>query len=162
VTKTLTKGSYYTTYEDVAAYWIGFGELPVNYVMATSSTKDTKKAEAYSKYGEAARLWFTYHLTSGYMNQIPSYNTYGDGANAATYYEFDISSDWTSYSSNRGALRLMAMPYGLTQYGVMPVIFYTPDHYASFSEYYNYSGGWGEYFTDQSSYKAPTTVSVTY
>jgi hypothetical protein len=78
VTKTLTKGSYYTTYEDVAAYWIGFGELPVNYVMATSSTKDTKKAEAYSKYGEAARLWFTYHLTSGYMNQIPSYNTYGD------------------------------------------------------------------------------------
>lgn len=162
VTKTLTKGSYYTTYEDVAAYWIGFGELPVNYVLATSSTKDTKKSEAYAKYGEAARLWFAYHLTSGYMNQVPSYNTYGDGANAATYYEFDISSDWTSYSGNRGALRLMAMPYGLTQYGVMPVIFYTRDHYASFSEYYNYSGGWGKYFADQSSYKAPTTVSVTY
>jgi hypothetical protein len=45
VTKTLTKGSYYTTYEDVAAYWIGFGELPVNYVLATPSTKDTKKAK---------------------------------------------------------------------------------------------------------------------
>lgn len=162
VTKTMTKGAYYTTYEDVAAYWIGFGELPVNYVLATSSTKDTKKSEAYSLYGEAGRLWFTYHLTSGYMNQIPSYNTYGDGSNAATYYEFDIASDWSSYSSNRGALRLMAMPYGLTQYGVMPVIFYTPDHYSSFTEYYNYSGGWGESFTDQSSYQAPTTVSVTY
>lgn len=162
VTKTLTKGSYYTTYEDVAAYWIGFGQLPVNYVLATSSTKDTKKSEAYSLYGEAARLWFTYNRTTGYMTQFPPYNTYGDGVNQATYYELDIASNWSSYSSNRGAIRLVAMPYGLTQYGVMPVIFYTPDHYASFTEYYNYSGGWGESFTDQSSYQAPTTVSVTY
>lgn len=162
--KTLTKGAYYTDYADVAAYWQAFGGMPGNYMCAdgdSSSGYSTTKSEAYAAYGESARLWFTYHRTTGYMTQVPSYNTYGDGTNEATYYEIDIATSWSSYSSNRGALRLMAMPYGLTQYGVAPVIFYTADHYSNFSEYYNYSGGWGPSFSSRSDYVAPSTVTFT-
>lgn len=159
---TLTKGNYYTTYEDVAAYWQAFGEMPGNYMCADgddSSGYSTTKAKAYTAYGASARLWFTYHRTTGYMTQVPVYNTYGDGTNAATYYEIDISTSWSSYNSNRGAERLMAMPYGLTQYGVVPVIFHTTDHYATFTEYLNYSSGWGPSFAGRSDYEMPSTVT---
>jgi hypothetical protein len=95
------------------------------------------------------------------MTQVPVYNTYGDGTNEATYYEIDISTSWSSYNSNRGAERLMAMPYGLTQYGVVPVIFHTTDHYATFKEYLNYSEGWGTSFSGRSDYSMPSTVTYT-
>jgi hypothetical protein len=162
VAKTLTKGTYYTTYQDVAEYWVAFSAMPANYMCAdgdSSSGYSTTKNKAYTAYGQSARLWFTYHRTTGYMQQVPVYNTYGDGSNEATYYEIDISSSWSSYSSNRGALRNMAMPYGVTAYGVGPVIFYTGDHYSSFIEYYNYDGGWGPSFTGRSDYTAPTTIT---
>lgn len=160
----LTKGAYYTTYEDVAAYWQAFGTMPGNYMCAdgdSSSGYSTTKAKAYTAYGESARLWFAYHRTTGYMTQVPVYNTYGDGTNEATYYEIDISTSWSSYNSNRGAERLMAMPYGLTQYGVVPVIFHTTDHYATFKEYLNYSEGWGTSFAGRSDYSMPSTVTYT-
>lgn len=160
--KTLTKGSYYTTYQDVAAYWIGFGAMPVNYLNAdddsSSSCKNTKD-EGYKTYGESTRLWFTYHRTNGYMTQVPDYNL---DNGRPTYYELDIASSWNSYYNKRGALRLMAMPFGLVQYGTDPVIFYTSDHYDTFSEYYNYSGGWGTSFASQSDYSTPTTVTASY
>jgi hypothetical protein len=162
LTKTLTEGTYYTGYEDVAAYWIGFGELPVNYVNAdgdgSPSYQDTKD-KGYEIYGESARLWFTYHRADGYMTQVPEYNL--DGSKP-TYYEIDIASSWSSYYGSRGALRLVAMPYGLVQYGDDPVVFYTSDHYGTFSEYYNYSGGWGATFADRTDYAKPTTVGVSY
>lgn len=162
--KTLTKGAYYTTYEDVAAYFQAFAAMPGNYMCADgddSSGYSTTKNKAYAVYGEDARLWFTYHRTTGYMTQIPVYNTYGDGTNEATYYEIDISTSWTSYSGNRGAERLMATPYGIQTYGVVPVVFHTTDHYSTFTEYYNYSGGWGPSFASRAAYTAPTTVTYT-
>ncbi|MCI2111331.1 MAG: hypothetical protein LKK13_03190 [Bacilli bacterium] len=162
LTKILTEGTYYTDREDVAAYWIGFGELPANYVNAdgdhSSSCQDTKD-KGYEIYGESTRLWFTYHRDDGYMTQVPEYNP--DGSKP-TYYEIDIASSWSSYYGSRGALRLVGMPYGLVQYGADPVIFYTSDHYGTFSEYYNYSGGWGAVFADRSDYVKPTTVGVSY
>lgn len=157
--KTLTKGTYYTSYTDVAAYFQAFGEVPVNYALATKSTIKTIKDTTYKTYGEAARLWFQYNRTDGYMTQVPQYNTSGG---RLVYYEFDISSNWLNYSSNRGALRLMAMPYGVKEYGHDPVIFYTSDHYASFFEYFNYFGGWGPNFAGRSDYVEPSTVTVDY
>jgi hypothetical protein len=157
--KTLTKGTYYTSYGDVAAYYQAFGEVPVNYAFATSSNASTVKAAAYKVYGESARLWFSYDRTDGYMTQVPSYNTSGG---SLIYYEIDISSDWSSYSSNRGALRLVSMPYGVVEYGTDPVIFYTSDHYSSFYEYFNYSGGWGPNFAGRADYVEPTTVACSY
>lgn len=160
--KTLSKGTYYTSYDDVAAYWQAFGEMPANYMCADgddSSGYQATKNKAYVAYGTSARLWFTYHRTSGYMNQVPVYNTYGDGSNKATYFEIDISTNWSSYSGNRGAERLMAMPYGLTEYGDVPVIFHTTDHYDTFTEYLNYSSGWGTSFSGRSDYSMPATVS---
>jgi hypothetical protein len=157
--KTLTKGTYYTSYPDVAAYYQAFGEVPSNYSFATSSNENTVKAAGYTKYGESARLWFSYSRTDGYMTQVPQYNTSGG---SLVYYEIDISSNWSSYSSNRGALRLMAMPFGCQEYGTDPVIFYTSDHYVSFYEYYNYSGGWGPDFTGRTDYVVPSTVTTSY
>jgi hypothetical protein len=158
--KTLSKGTYYVDYGDVAAYWVTFGEMPANYYCADGDSSkgymDSKNA-AYAKYGESARLWFTYHRTNGYMMQVPSYNMYEDNYQA-TYYEIDIATSWSSYSGNRGAMRVMAMPYGLKQYGVLPVAFYTNDHYVHFSEYLNYQNGWGSSFASQSDYIAPTTI----
>jgi len=157
---TLTKGHYYTSYEEVAAYWIGFGEFPVNYVCAdgdsSSSCKDTKN-RYFPTYGEDTRLWFTYHRTNGYMLQVPDYN-----GSTPTYYEFDISDNWSSYKTNRGAYRLMGMPYGVKNYGNDPVVFYTSDHYDHFIEYYNFDGGWGSLFAGRGDYVKPETVSPTY
>lgn len=160
----LTKGTYYTSYQDVAAYWIGFGELPVNYVCAdgdnSSSCKDTKN-KWFPTYGEDTRLWFTYSRTNGYMTQVPAYN-----GSTPKYFEFDISGNWNSYKSNRGALRLMAMPNGVQNYGSDPVIFYTDDHYDHFIEYYNHDymneSGWGPSFASRGDYVKPETVISTY
>jgi hypothetical protein len=159
--KTLSKGSYYVSYAEVAAYWVAFGEMPANYYCAdgdSSSGYMNSKNAAYAKYGEAARLWFTYHRTDGYMNQVPAYFTYQDNY-YVTYYEMDISSSWSSYYSGRGALRVMGMPYGLKQYEEpCRVAFYTSDHYDTFKEYLNYRDGWGSSFASRSDYIEPTTI----
>jgi ribonuclease. len=156
----LSKGHYYTSYEEVAAYWTGFGELPVNYVCAdgddSSSCKDTKN-KYFPTYGEDTRCWFTYHRTSGYMTQVPEYN-----GTIPTYFECDISSNWGSYQSNRGAYRLVALPDGVKNYGTDPVIFYTADHYDTFTEYYNRDGGWWQSFAGRGDYLEPETVNPVY
>lgn len=145
-------------YEDVALYYLGFDELPANYVFGTTSSS---KSTAFNTYGTKGRLYTDYYSrTDGYMTAIPTPNAY-------SYFEIDIggtSAYAASASWNRGTYRLVVVPGGLQQYGTDPILFYTTDHYASFSECYNYANGWSNVFDGESSgygtYAKPTTVSL--
>lgn len=150
--------TWYTAYEDVALYYLGFGGLPANYVFGTGSGE---KASAYASFGNKARLYTDYfNRTDGYMAALPTPNAY-------RYFEADIGGT-SDYASNpkwsRGTYRLVIIPGGLKQYGKDVSLFYTTDHYYSFQECYNYAGGWGDIFDGERSgygkYVKPVTITL--
>jgi len=152
------ENTWYTSYEDVALYYLGFGGLPANYVLGTGSLE---KASAYASFGTKARLYTDYYTRAdGYMTAFPAPNAY-------RYFEADIggTSDYASGSAwNRGTYRLVIIPGGLQQYGTDFSIFYTTDHYVSFRECYNYADGWSSVFDGEGSgygsYVTPSTVTL--
>ena len=167
--------TWYVDYRDVALYYLGYGELPANYTyfdQTSSSTESSSKRDAYNTFGNKARLYTKdYRSTSGYAASFTN-------PNENRYFEADIGLDSSyarSTSWNRGAGRLVIVYKGFAEYGIMPVILYTEDHYSSFREicnYWNYSstqkgkGGLGPYFdgetntTTYGSRQSPTTIEL--
>jgi hypothetical protein len=149
--RTLTEGSYYTDYEDVALYYQAFKALPGNYYDTSADSTSgytTSKKMCYGLYGNVCRLYTKYYSrTDGYVSYLPELNT-------VSYFEADIGLD-SSYASgtswNRGTARLVIVPGGAKLYGSDPILFYTADHYESFRECYNYAEGWGPYFDGEDS-----------
>ncbi|MBP5090934.1 MAG: hypothetical protein J6328_00010 [Bacilli bacterium] len=179
IKKTLRKSSeddpstWYVDYKDVALYYLGYDELPANYVYMDNTddaAKSRAKREAFEAFGSKARLYTNdYTSRSGYMASIPTPNEY-------RYFEADIGID-SSYARsanwNRGSGRLLIIYKGLGAYGIMPTIFFTDDHYSSFSECYNYGdfsqtivgdGGFGPKFDgegdDFGTYLSPMTITI--
>lgn len=180
IEKTLERSSvddsttWYVDYRDVALYYLGYGELPANYVyydQTSSSTESQSKSSAYNTFGNKARLYTKdYYRNDGYAASFDNPNEYH-------YFEADIGLD-SSYAGsrnwNRGQGRLVILYRGLQAYGTnTPTLFYTNDHYDSFRECYNYwnfsasqigDGGFGPTFngegTTHGSYVAPTTISL--
>lgn len=134
--------------EDVAAYFTIFNTWPQNY-------KPSKKAAL--AYGENGRVVSTYNYGdysggSDYTVNIGPWTSKG-----VPYYEFDIGTPTTNSgynngsSINRGVYRVVALPQGSSsayanEGSSDAVCFYSSDHYISFSEFYNRSGGWSEDF----------------
>lgn len=144
VYKVLAKDTYYTELEDVAAYIVTFMQLPPNYYIIDrnqdSSGYPESKRVCYEQYQSSCRL------SPGYYSSNYSYLPKSlDGR----YLEVDIGGE--GYASgptwNRGALRIVLTYQGISQYGQnVPVLFYTGDHYDTFTEYANYYQGWGSTF----------------
>jgi hypothetical protein len=139
--KTLSKTTDYIEQEDVAAYFEAFGTYPQNYKSSKSS------AQSYGTSGRVVSTytWGSYSGSNDYSGSI------GSIVNGGTYYELDIGTSSTNStyntgsSINRGTYRVVAVPGAAIQNyadsnwtdGYAPNCFYTPDHYATFYEYYN-------------------------
>jgi len=143
VIKELYRDDYYTDLEDVAAYLVTFGALPINYYYTTErGGYSESKQTCYGLYSNACRI-FPGEYYSNY-----DYLPYSlDGL----YNEADIGDEYYALSSswNRGVLRVIFTLTGIDAYGQSnPLLFYTDDHYENFIEYKNYYGGWSEEFGD--------------
>ena len=143
-----------TSKEDVANYYIAFGEFPANYVTKSSSSYST----ASSLFDEDLRLVSTYSRTDGYAGSVP-YRGY-----KPSYHELDIALDDSYSTSSRGVGRLVIWEDGFSCYESAPVAVYTDDHYFSFREYLN-DGTFGPRFDAEGrltarDYASATTLSL--
>jgi hypothetical protein len=176
--KTLSKtGTDYIEQADVAAYYEAFDTYPQNYRYGSNST--SAKAAAI-KYGSTGRCAFNY--TWGAYSGSNDYSVYcGKIIKGKVYNELDIgtpttnSTYWSASSINRGTYRIVGIPStATTDYadsawtsGYAPVCLYTPDHYGTFYEYYNYGSAFGTAFrgtstgTTSASRVIPNTVTYT-
>ena len=114
---------------DVANYYILYNDFPVNYM----DMSDAKIALSEGYIAEI-RCISTYSRTNGYVRSIPI--RYDNGP--IIYYELDINLG-TYTITNRGSGRLVVFTNGFDSdgYDYSPVIVYTDDHYATFTEYNN-------------------------
>ncbi len=104
---------HYTSRDDVAAYLIAYGRLPENFI-----TKETAREKGWSGGG----LWDDYCIGGDRFGNREGLLPKVKGR---TYYECDID---TMGKDSRGAKRLVYSSDGL--------IYYTDDHYESFTLIY--------------------------
>ncbi len=142
INKTLKKSTvddpdtWYVDYEDVALYYLGYHELPVNHFYHDLDDPLCKD-NAFNVFGQSIRYFSQeYTRNSGYMRALPKANRY-------SYFEVDvdINGGYVNKRGNitRGAGRLVIIPDGLSQYNDGPSIFFTDDHYSSFYEITGYA-----------------------
>lgn len=160
----IKKGLWYTDLDDVITYLLAFDELPDNYYDSTN------KSSCYSEFGNYCRLSPGRYSTSD-RGPHP-YSDYGDGfptPDDGYYWEYDVGyvlNENTKYagssSFNRGPLRLIIYYEGIqnqpTEYGNIPTIFYTYNHYETFFEYANYENGWSKEYTSYKEYLFLNTI----
>ena len=149
------KGGAYITLEEVCAYLLAFGDVPVNYVSG-KSLKPT-----YSAWKEYLRLNNTYFScdTEKYpyepllpgTGQIYDYYEIDLGTTGTTcdpYYQAKLYNNGTSIT--RGAARIVYTRYDVDGNNIVDpderYVFYTYNHYNDFQEYLNYEGGFGQMF----------------
>lgn len=135
---TLEKGESYVDFQEVALYYLAFGEAPANYFW------EKRLAQAYGSEGRYMQSFQLgdYDGPNPYTEALGTFNK-----SKGTYLELDIDVDG-SYrpQGNRGVGRLVIVVDGIEDYGADPVVYQTEDHYDSFSEFYNYPGGWSDPF----------------
>ena len=150
-------GAAYTSLNDVCAYLLAFGEVPINSYYDTGSSG--KKSCIYD-WGEYGRV--NYKRFSGDTSKYPyepllptitniyfqetDFGTIG-GYYCGSYYE-DIYNDGKSIT--RGAARIVFT----ADYNISSIderyVFYTYNHYNDFQEYLNYDDGFGTRFGNES------------
>lgn len=150
-------GCAYTSLDDVCAYLLAFGEVPVNSHYSTSSSG---KSSAIADWGIYGRV--NYKEFSGDTSKYPyepllptitniyfqetDFATIG-GYSCGTYYE-DIYNN--GQTIKRGAARIVFT----ADYDIKSIderyVFYTYNHYNDFQEYLNYDGGFGLRFGNES------------
>lgn len=102
----------YTSAKDVALYIRLYGKLPPNFITKSQAKSMYGTTNGLNKYGKC-------------IGGDRFYNKEGLLPDGYTYYECDID---TLYSSKRGAKRLVYTKSG--------IIYYTDDHYESFTKLY--------------------------
>ena len=115
--KKLPEDGSYTTKEDVSAYLIQYGHLPGNFVTKKEAEKAGWNGGSLEEVLPGKCIGGDYF--GNYENQLPK-------AKGRTWYECDIN---TLGKKSRGAKRLIYSSDGL--------IYYTNDHYESFSLVYS-------------------------
>lgn len=140
--KYLSKEKKCLSYEDVCEYYMAFRDFPPNYSFSSSPTRGDRFARRVQRFDR------TMHFSTNYPSKLGSFND----AYSGTYYELDIDVSG-SYndgkgSYTRGPARVVIVEEGLSEegYGSEPVCYFTLDHYADFTEYYNFIGGFGSPF----------------
>lgn len=159
VVNLIYKGGAYVTLEEVAAYVMAFGDVPVNYTAKKSPSPASSPWKAYLR---ANHSYFS-GSTSSYPYEPVLPNISGCGG-VYRYYEIDIGTTGTDcdpkYPSRvynngmtitRGAARIVYSRYtdsSNTEFTDINerYVFYTYNHYNDFQEYLNYQYGWGEMF----------------
>ncbi len=159
VVNLIYKGGAYVTLEEVAAYVMAFGDVPVNYTAKKSPSPASSPWKAYLR---ANHSYFS-GSTSSYPYEPVLPNISGCGG-VYRYYEIDIGTTGTDcdpkYPSRvynngmtitRGAARIVYSRYmdsSKTEFTDINerYVFYTYNHYNDFQEYLNYQYGWGEMF----------------
>ncbi len=119
----VTYGEDYNTKDEVAAYLAFYGELPPNYI-TKSEARDWGWQSTYNTVAEAAP-----GMSIG-GDKFGNYEGILPEKKGRQYYECDI--DYKK--GNRNAKRIVFSNDGL--------IFYTNDHYESFTEYDSETGEW--------------------
>ena len=147
----------YVDYEDVALYYLAFETFPVNYF----PNNNYGKQEAMEQYGDDGRLWSQYQKgdytgPNSYTESLGIFNN-----SRGTYYELDIDADGYYSVYDRRRARLVIVEEGITDYGFMPVVYYTDDHYSTFIEFYNYPGGWSDTFGGTTHYEPERSPAYT-
>ena len=155
-------GAAYTSLNEVAAYLLAFGEVPVNSNYNKDSGR-TKAISTWGKYGRVNNMHF-----SGDTSKYP-YEPYLPYVDTRYYIETDFGTTGgysninpitgTSYtqtvynngsSISRGAARFVFVgDYNITSIDDR-YVFYTYNHYNDFQEYLNYHNGWGYRFGNES------------
>lgn len=148
----------YVSLEEVAAYVLAFGTIPVNY---TSSKRTDPDDSIWGEYLRLNHSKFSGSTTKyPYEPELP--NISGCGGRLQ-YYEIDIGTTGTdcdpSYRAavynngstiTRGAARIVYARFDINGDKLIDInekyVFYTYNHYNDFQEYLNYWGGWGEMF----------------
>lgn len=151
------KGGAYVTLEEVAAYVMAFGDVPVNYTAKKSPSPASSPWKAYLRANHSNFSGST--STYPYEPVLPNISGCGGTYN---YKEIDIGTTGTDCDPSRtpkiyndgktitrGAARIVyAQSDGGTRFTDINerYVFYTYNHYNDFQEYLNYQYGWGEMF----------------
>lgn len=122
--ETIFEDRYYTSKEDIAAYLIAFKHYPYNVMKATD------RKVCVQKFPQQCILYGSEKFG----------NKEGLLPPQLSYKEIDLYAGDVGYSNNRGSLRLV-YSVGNSNYK-NDVVYYTNDHYASYSEYLNSYGSW--------------------
>lgn len=151
------KDGAYITLEEVSAYVMAFGDVPANYEEGKKVSPKKSIWGEYLRLNHSAFSGSTYSYP--YEPELP--NISGCGG-TYQYYELDIGTTGVAsayqkaqeYNNGsyitRGSARIVYARYDRNNNGILEVnekyVFYTYNHYNDFTEYLNYSGGWGETF----------------
>lgn len=140
--KYLSKEKRCLSYEDVCEYYMAFRDFPPNYSFSSSPKKGDRFARRVQRFDR------TMHFSTDYPSKLGTFSNSISGA----YYELDIDVSGAyndgKGSYTRGPARVVIVEEGLSEegYGSEPVCYFTLDHYADFTEYYNFLGGFGAPF----------------
>lgn len=151
-------GGAYTSLNDVAAYLLAFGEVPVNTISKKSSSGQSQAISLWGKYGRVNDSRFFGDVTKYvYEPELPNIL----GSNGILYHEMDFgttggysnsNSNGTNYRQteyntgskiSRGAARMVYVADTSVTKIEERHVFYTYNHYNDFQEYLNYYDGWG-------------------
>lgn len=168
-TKTIYYGGAYVTLEDVAAYLFAFAEVPANNQYGKYDQYDS--IAKWWIYGRVNNSYFSANTDKyQYEPDIPNTDFDGNyvGEGYYRYYEMDFGytelgwtlGNWTyeraynnGQSIDRGPVRFVFTATdtdGNAGAKYIPVedrhVFLTTNHYNDFTEYLNFTGGWGMTF----------------
>lgn len=159
-------GGAYTSLNEVAAYLLAFGEVPVNSNYDKSKGKQTTVKD-WGKYGRVNNSRFSGDTSKyPYEPLLP----YIQGSGSRIYYETDFGTlgGYTNYNPvtgtkytqtvyntggggvTRGSARFVFVHDTKVTSIDERYVFYTYNHYNDFEEYLNYHNGWGTRFGNES------------
>lgn len=128
----------YTDIADVAAYFVAFGTFPCNYYDDDGYYSGSEVSQVM---GDKTRRAKQYTRTDGYATSVPYVSCDCDEKRYTHthYWELDVGLDDSYQYNNRGVGRLVCWRDGFSIYEWEnnPVVVYTDDHYATFSEFMN-------------------------
>lgn len=150
-TLTIKKSDYCLTYETVALYYMAFRTTPPNYVRSKNQLPNDPSYRLISTYTRGS-----YKGSDSYTESLGRFNNL-----KGTYLELDIALSSSYGKGHRGAGRVVVVTEGIDDYGNDPVCYFTKDHYAHFSEFYNYATGWGPLFLGAGQASSPRQIPTT-
>ena len=156
VVDTIYLGGGYTDLDEVCAYLYAFGEAPSNYQNGWSRT------ERIETWGNDYCVNNFAYFSDDYSGEADLIDNYGGdiGTDNKRYFEMDVKTNGeyqdgtveeSSYStSNRGCARIVFTYEWSDETHIEEAserhVFYTYDHYDTFTEFLNYDEGFGEKF----------------
>lgn len=155
-------GGAYTSLNEVAAYLLAFGEVPVNQISNKGSKGQSQAISLWGKFGRVNDSNFSGDTSKyPYEPELPKIKTlnykemdfgttggYTNSNSLGTIYRQTLYNNGSKIS--RGAARFVYVNDSSVTRIDDRYVFYTYNHYNDFQEYLNYYNGWGTRFGNQS------------